>query len=273
MEFTPSIGADGQVSYEQTRGANARWEDTQGDNAKDLVTVNQEANERLLDRAAANLTRRSREQYVTGMTSDEDLDRGTVNPANAYLETKLQEVQLALHRSTNPSEQAVLSAEAERLAAELVNGRSADLPAEEARVSQSNEEIDVEIKEILASSWDKAIATAQEVFDSEKITEINDELLSNEDPMVRKAAAYSLKELASNPEAVTTERVALQQNQVDDLRERYGDATADAINTISQAVAAGITSGTDAFKLVSRDPKLLGALLQEVRSGRMRIML
>ena len=273
MEVTPSVGADGQVTFEVGRGANANWQDTQGEQGKDLVSVNAEANDRLLDRAAANLQRRAEEKYLSSRTTDEDIDKGTANPQVAYLEEKLQEVQARLYRSTSPTEQAVLSAEAERLAAEIVTGRREDLPAEEARNTETDADFDLELKEILADSWSQAVETMQAKFSDEEIENFNSDILASEEKEVRKAGAYALKELAQRPDAVTSERVGITDAQRDDLTERYGDDTANAIHVLSHSVAQGLVTPTQAFATAAKNPRVLQALIMESRSGRMQMMM
>lgn len=274
-EVTPSIGADGNVSFEVTRGngASDRGFDSAASEVQGLASQEEVALHRE-SVTAKNLANRAAEEYVTGGTTDEDLDNGTYNAEVAAKEERLAAIQAQLYKASSPAEIAQLEQQAFALANEIVTGRAADLPSVAEDEFESQQEFDDEVKQVLGEDWERAISAAQERFSEEEITTINDELLSDSDPLVRKAAAYGLKELVNNKEAINTSRENAQgiaETYLGDLTERYGSDTADKINTISQAVLHGHTTSAAAFKLVARDPKLLGSMLQEVRSGRMKL--
>ena len=195
------------------------------------------------------------------------------SPELAAKEVELQELQKQLYHATNPSEIQALQAAAEKLAAELVTGRRSEVGAEEARTREERADIDEEIRQTLGEYWDKAVANIQESLSNEEIETFNDEILSNPNDYIRKAGADALKVVAENPDSITTERQAIDANQYSDLQERYGHSVANSINILSQAVARGVVSSTDAFKTASRDPAVMSALMQEALSGRMKMMM
>jgi len=227
-----------------------------------------------MERTANNLRRRANEDYVAnGQVADEDLDRGTYSPTIAAKQAQLEAVQAKAAKSNNPNEIAALQAEAWQLAEYIVKGRGQSADYDNVREDESAQEVDEEIRLMLGDSFDKAVDAIKRVKTDEEIEVINNEILANEDVMVRDAGAKALKTLAERPDAITNERQAITQSQYNDLQERYGSHTADMIHTVSHAVARGLVTPSQAFATVARDPRVLQALMQEAASGRMQMMM
>ena len=228
-----------------------------------------------LDQTAKGLSRRAQERAATYRTTDQDIDEGTYNPELVAIEEKLQSVQQKLLRSTNPLEQARLATEAEALATQLVSGR---LAAEDPTIDPSEldgNSFEDQIKAELGDRVNEILQHAADVLPAEAVEEFNQEVLNDQDPLIKKAGFKTLEALQKRPECFNTDTESwspLTSDQVSRISEEFGPQRAEEIKAISYAVASGHATPAQALKLAAKDPGLFNALVQGAARGYYKVM-
>lgn len=226
-----------------------------------------------LTASAQGLARRAAMHQATQATSDQDIADGVSDPNVAATEQALQAVQQKLHRSTSPVEQAQLAAQAEQLAGQLVAAeQSGEVPAVEAELGQIDSE---DIGQALRAEFgdekvNSVLASAAENLSPDAAKYFNAVFESGNDADIS-TAFTALKDIQGNPEIVTSQPTALDQSQIGDFVEAYGEQTAYKIQDLNIGLVQGTYTQAQAVKKAMVDPELRQALMDAARRGQLKL--
>ena len=226
----------------------------------------EEVQEHQLQQAARNLSRRANLEHNASHTSNEDVDRGNVNPQIAATEQLLMETQQKLHRSTSPVEQARLAAEAEKLAATLVQAQEQGLdPTLQTEVA--TEDIGQAMRAELGDEVvDGALHFAADNFERETNQELNRIFEEGEAHEIH-GAVRGLQLLQKNPDWIGSEASALDPGQVGELCSQYGNTIGSQIAQYSLQLEQGTIKKSQVVAEVMRDPSLGKAIFHAAANG------
>ena len=253
FQYDPSTGSSHQVSRSGT----------QSGEQPNTPTI-EEVEQRQLNTSVKNLSSRARN------------DNGAFpgETVNLQAEQQLLELQAELSRETNQIKIEQLLAQVETLAGQLVGEAPEPIQKENAPTPQEAKDEWFQDYKNHNPEIEDALAYAGEVMGSDLAGDIND-LIDSDDEEVRVNALRTVEQLHKNPEqfVARTESSGIGAQLTNEIAEEYGAELADQISVLSNGVARGVISSSQAIATASKSPQLMQTLMTLAAQGRIQIAL
>ena len=258
-EFTydPSAGE----AVETTRGAS-------GLSNEDQSPTIEEVEARQVQQFTQGMSRRARIEQATAGFTDEDVDSGSFDPIAAEVETMLNEAISKASKATTPAERANWNAKAEKYALALVGNQkknnSLDVKKDWDRdgltARQELENSSIDVAAALAHAGDSDMSDASiEAFNAQ---------LNSKDKIEAMNAAKLLDDYRQNPQYFITEGyTSIPESVENEIVNEFGEHVGHVLATTSQALANGIATPADVFKLHAGDPAVQKAVKTLLKRG------
>ena len=264
--FNPDTG-QGEATHNGGQPLNIPQGTDSAYSAEQGLGTLEEVAESKLQRAAQSLARRAEQRHSSTHTSLEDIDSNNVSPQIAATEQLLLETQQRLHRATSPVQQAQLAAEAEKLAATLVQAQAQGLdPSQTNEVG--SEDVGVAMRAELGDEVvDGALQFAANSFDQETNVALN-QIFEEGQAHEIQGAVRGLQLLQKNPQWIESEQAsALAPAQVGELVSQYGEDIGNKIAMYSMQLEQGTIKKSQVVSQIMRDPNLGRAIFSAAAKG------
>jgi hypothetical protein len=214
------------------------------------------------------MSRRAQLEQATAGFTDEDVDSGSFDPQAAEVETMLNEAIAMASKATDPAQRALWNSKAEKYATALVGNQ---MKNNSLNVAKDFDRDGLSARQELENSSIDVVAALEHAGQSgmsdESIDAFNAQLQSK-NKIEAMNAAKLLDDYRKNPEYFITEGYSsIPESVENEIVNEFGEHVGHVLATTSQALANGIATPADVFKLHAGDPAVQKAVKTLLKRG------